>query len=71
MHTLLERSATRVAAAAAGLDALSPLAVLSRGYAIARDESGRVLRSRADFPAGLPFRLRVADGDVAARSAEG
>jgi exodeoxyribonuclease VII large subunit len=71
MQSLLERSGTRVAAAAAGLDALSPLAVLSRGYAIARDESGRVLRRRQDFVPGSEFRLRVSDGEVSARTADG
>jgi exodeoxyribonuclease VII large subunit len=52
----------------AQLDALSPLRVLERGYAVPRDASGRVLRRQADFPAGAPFTLRVVDGDVAARS---
>jgi exodeoxyribonuclease VII large subunit len=52
----------------AQLDALSPLRVLERGYAVPRDASGRVLRRRADFPAGAPFTLRVVDGDVPARS---
>jgi exodeoxyribonuclease VII large subunit len=50
------------------LDALSPLRVLERGYAVPLSASGRVLRRRADFSPGSPFTLRVADGDVAARS---
>ncbi len=52
----------------AALEALSPLKVLERGYAVARDQAGKVLRRTADFPAGLAFRLRVADGEVPARS---
>ena len=52
----------------ASLDALSPLKVLDRGYSVARDADGRVLRRVADFPAGRAFRLRVTDGDVPARS---
>ena len=52
----------------AKLDALSPLRVLERGYAVPRDAAGRVLRRRADFPAGARFSLRVVDGDVTARS---
>jgi exodeoxyribonuclease VII large subunit len=52
---------------AAKLDALSPLRVLERGYAVPRDADGRVLRRQSDFPPGLPFTLRVADGDVGAR----
>lgn len=71
LQTVLERAGRRLERAAAGLDALSPLAVLARGYAIPRDAAGRVLRRRADFPPGSSFRLRVADGDVAARAAEG
>lgn len=63
----LERAGHRIANAAARLDALSPLKVLERGYAVALGEGGRVLSRAAQFPAGLPFRLRVADGEVGAR----
>jgi len=45
--------------------------VLARGYAVPRSGDGRVLRRRADFLPGADFRLRVADGDVGARVAEG
>ena len=40
---------------------------LDRGYAVPVDPDGRVLKRRADFRPGAPFRLRVADGDVGAR----
>jgi exodeoxyribonuclease VII large subunit len=50
------------------LDALSPLAVLQRGFAVAQDEQGRVLRRPADLPAGRRFRLRLAGGTIAAES---
>jgi exodeoxyribonuclease VII large subunit len=49
------------------LDALSPLKVLQRGYGLALSPDGKVLRRRADFPDGTPFRLRLADGEVLAR----
>ena len=55
----------------AALDALSPLRVLERGFAVPRDAAGRVLRRMAAFPAGTPFRLRVVDGEVQARVEEG
>jgi exodeoxyribonuclease VII large subunit len=62
------RARSRVDRAAATLEALSPLRVLGRGYALARDPSGRVLKRTADFSAGAGFRLTVQDGDVAARA---
>ena len=68
MQAVLDRSGSRVGAAAAGLDALSPLGVLSRGYAIARAADGHVLRRRADFAPGKAFRLRVSDGEVEAKA---
>ena len=62
--------AADLARLAAALDALSPLKVLDRGYAVARDAAGRVLRRTSEFPAGLAFRLRVTDGEVPARVEE-
>jgi exodeoxyribonuclease VII large subunit len=49
------------------LDALSPLRVLGRGYAVPMSPDGRVLKHCADFISGEVFHLRVADGDVGAR----
>lgn len=56
---------------AASLDAMSPLKVLERGYSVARDDEGKVLRRVADFPGGTLFRLRVRDGEVRALSRGG
>lgn len=52
------------------LDALSPLAVLGRGYAIPRATDGRVLRRRVEFTPGSAFTLTVADGTVPVRVEE-
>jgi exodeoxyribonuclease VII large subunit len=68
---VLERARSRLDRTAASLEALSPLRVLGRGYAVARNERGQVLRRVADFPAGAAFRLTVQDGDVAARATRG
>lgn len=58
----------RLERAAAALDALSPLAVLARGYSVARAPDGTVVRRRAQLPPGSPFTLRVADGELPARA---
>jgi exodeoxyribonuclease VII large subunit len=65
----LERGRGRLDTLGAALEALSPLRVLERGYAVARDAEGHVLRRVAQFAPGSPFRLTLADGDVAARVA--
>lgn len=51
----------------ARLHALSPLATLNRGYALARAEDGSPLTSAAAFQPEMPFRLILRDGRVAAR----
>jgi exodeoxyribonuclease VII large subunit len=63
-----ERRRARLAATAGRLDALSPLATLQRGYAVARDLDGATLRRRAQFPTGTQFDLWVSDGIVRAVS---
>jgi exodeoxyribonuclease VII large subunit len=52
------------------LNALSPLATLSRGYAVARDPKGRALTSTQHFRAGLGFELLLHDGKVGAEATE-
>jgi len=53
---------------AAQLAALDPDRVVQRGYAIARGVDGRVIRRRADLAPGAAFRLRLADGELAAHA---
>lgn len=55
---------------AARLNALSPLATLSRGYAVARDGVGRALTSARQFDPGLVFNLLLHDGEVRAQAKE-
>jgi exodeoxyribonuclease VII large subunit len=62
-----ERRRARISALGGRLHALSPLATLSRGYAVARASDGRALTSAASFSKDMPFDLVLRDGTVAAR----
>jgi exodeoxyribonuclease VII large subunit len=53
--------------AAARLHALSPVAVLSRGYALVYARDGSLLRSAADARPGEIVRARLAEGSLLAR----
>lgn len=64
----VERQASAVANVAGRLHALSPLATLSRGYAVARDsETKQTLTSVADFTPNRVFNLTLRDGTIAAK----
>jgi exodeoxyribonuclease VII large subunit len=67
VQAVLESRRNLIDRLAAQLDALSPLRVLGRGYAVPMSLDGQVLKRRADFVRDERFRLRVADGDVRAR----
>ncbi|MGE3519350.1 MAG: exodeoxyribonuclease VII large subunit [Vicinamibacterales bacterium] len=59
------RADTRLRDAAARLDALSPLAVLGRGYAVAWNADGsRALRDSADVRPGDAIRVTLAKGEL-------
>jgi exodeoxyribonuclease VII large subunit len=53
--------------ASARLHALSPLAVLSRGYALVHGPDGRLIRSAADTQPGQIVSARLATGSLTAR----
>ncbi len=73
-NRLIARSITnsrqRLESAAAHLQALSPLAVLSRGYSITTTEDDKVIRSPDDTQPGERIVTRVAQGKIISRVEE-
>ena len=63
----LQEGRERLGLAAASLDALSPLGVLQRGYAIAQDGSGRLLRDAATVAEGDFVSVRLQKGKLGTR----
>ena len=71
--TIRERIQTarrHLSSAVGKLDALSPLAVLSRGYAIVWNERGAIVRDAADVSVGDRLRVRLFKGQVNVRTEE-
>ncbi len=66
MGVHLEEARTSLGLTAASLDALSPLAVLQRGYAVAQDQSGNLLRDAESVSRGDSIRVRLAKGRLEA-----
>ena len=63
MESLLERRQASFREAVGRLEALSPLAVLSRGYSITRDlTTGRILTKGTDARNGAILETRLEDG---------
>ena len=67
METTLQEARERFGLAAAALDALSPLAVLQRGYAIAQDASGKPIRKASSVAVGDSVRVRLSQGSLDTR----
>ena len=57
-------------ALAGRLASLSPVAVLSRGYALVFDAEGRLVKQAAEVRGGERLRLRLAEGSVWSRAEE-
>ena len=51
----------------ASLDALSPLSVLKRGFALAENERGEILRDTKNVKIGDDVKIRLAKGEIQAR----
>ena len=63
---VLGRHRQKFAALAASLDAMSPLAVLGRGYAVARDEQGKILKSWRETAPGSRVSVTLGEGGFTA-----
>lgn len=63
----LEVARGQLEVAVASLDALSPLGVLGRGYALVQDARGRVVRSTRGARVGEMLRVRLAEGALKCR----
>lgn len=67
---LLAARMLQLSGCAAKLDAMSPLKVLARGYAIPQRSDGHVLRRTADATPGEDLLLRISDGSLRCRILE-
>ena len=63
----LERARQQFGFSAAALDAMSPLKVLQRGYAIAQDAKGAIVRDASAVTAGDELRVRLWKGGLDCR----
>ena len=63
----LHDSRSQLQSASARLHALSPLAVLDRGYALVQNSDGLVVRSVAQLTSGDRVTTRLSDGSFASR----
>jgi exodeoxyribonuclease VII large subunit len=70
INARLDDERARLAVMMASLDALSPLAVLQRGYALAQDNEGRLLRDARRVELGQLVHLRLAHGALRCRVEE-
>ena len=61
---LVNRKRQRFGALAASLDAMSPLKVLGRGYAMAQNEAGQILKSYQDVTTGESLTVTLGEGGL-------
>lgn len=63
---IIQQHNTQFLTNASKLDALSPLKVLTRGYALTQKEDGNIVRTVHQLKAGDNVRIQVSDGSVSA-----
>ncbi len=66
MRNLLLQKTVRVERAMTALEALSPVAILERGYALVFDAEGRLIKDAAQVKAGAEIKARLARGELRA-----
>ncbi len=64
VNSLVVSGTAKLTTLAASLEALSPLRVLQRGFSVARDGTGHVLKRVSDFQLGAQVNVTVSDGTV-------
>ena len=64
MRAFMNLQKSRFALAAGKMDSLSPLGVLARGFAICRDEEGKIVRRASDVHIGGSVYVRLASGEL-------
>ena len=64
MRVIVNCNKTRFAVAAGKMDSLSPLSVLARGFAICRNDEGKIIRRASDTRAGDNVRVRLSVGEL-------
>jgi len=67
MHTVLLRRRSRLDQLANQLRALSPVAILERGYALVFDSSGKLVKNSAQVEPGDEISARLAHGSLTAK----
>jgi exodeoxyribonuclease VII large subunit len=60
----LKQKQSRLQIIAGRMDALSPLAILQRGYAICRNRAGDIVKNVSQVETGDPLRVKLAAGEL-------
>jgi exodeoxyribonuclease VII large subunit len=64
MKTRLQHNRTRFEVAVGKIDALSPLAILHRGFSLCRDEKGTIIKNASDVDPGEQIRITLSRGEL-------
>lgn len=70
IRQILEKQSHQLVVNASKLDVLSPLSVLGRGYAVVKDEAGRLVSTAASLKLGQELRIRFEDGEAGCQVTE-